>query len=100
MIIPEIKKILYATDLSANARYSFGYAASLAHRYGAGITIIHVLDDLKCGIDTRSLGNGFHRLILPLICNCFSYPPHGGGLDRTAVICPLWQPPPVELSSG
>ena len=44
MIIPEIKKILYATDLSANARYSFGYAASLAHRYGAGITIIHVLE--------------------------------------------------------
>ena len=43
-MIPEIKKILCATDLSANARYSFGYAASLAHRYGAGITIIHVLE--------------------------------------------------------
>lgn len=43
-MIPEIKKILCATDLSANARYSFGYAASLANRYGAGITIIHVLE--------------------------------------------------------
>jgi nucleotide-binding universal stress UspA family protein len=44
VIVPEIKKILCATDLSANARYSFVYAASLAHRYGAGITIIHVLE--------------------------------------------------------
>lgn len=44
MIVPEIKKILCATDLSPNARYSFVYAASLAHRYGAGITIIHVLE--------------------------------------------------------
>lgn len=47
MIIPEIKKILYATDLSENARYAFGYAASLANRYGAGITILHVLEDLS-----------------------------------------------------
>ena len=43
--IPEIKKILYTTDLSENARYAFGYAMSLANRYGAGITILHVLDD-------------------------------------------------------
>jgi nucleotide-binding universal stress UspA family protein len=44
-MIPEIKKILYATDLSKNARYAFGYAASLANRYGAGITLLHVLED-------------------------------------------------------
>jgi nucleotide-binding universal stress UspA family protein len=42
--IPEIKKILYATDLSENARYAFGYAMSLANQYGAGITILHVLE--------------------------------------------------------
>ena len=47
MMIPEIKKILYATDLSENARYAFSYAASLANRYGAGITILHVLQDLS-----------------------------------------------------
>ena len=41
-MIPEIKKILYTTDLSQNARYAFGYAASLANRYDAGITILHV----------------------------------------------------------
>ena len=46
-MVPEIKKILYATDLSDNARYAFGYAASLANRYGAGIAIVHVLEDLS-----------------------------------------------------
>ena len=45
-MIPNIKKILYTTDLSQNARYAFGYAASLANRYDAGITIFHVLEDI------------------------------------------------------
>jgi len=39
----QIKKILYATDLSETAVHSFAYAASLANMYGAGITILHVL---------------------------------------------------------
>jgi nucleotide-binding universal stress UspA family protein len=45
-MIPEIKKILYVTDLSENARHAFGYAASIANRYGGQITILHVLEDL------------------------------------------------------
>jgi len=44
-MVPEIRKILYATDLSRNARYAFRYAASLANRYGAGITVLTVLKD-------------------------------------------------------
>jgi nucleotide-binding universal stress UspA family protein len=51
-MIPEIKKIFYATDLSENARYSFGYAVSLANRYGAGITILHVLEDVSAYQDS------------------------------------------------
>jgi nucleotide-binding universal stress UspA family protein len=47
MIIPEIKKILYATDLSENARHAFGYAMSMANRYSAGITILHVLQEMS-----------------------------------------------------
>ena len=39
----QIKKILYATDLSETAVHSFAYAASLANMYDAGITILHVL---------------------------------------------------------
>ena len=44
-MIPEIKKILYATDLSENSRYAFSYAVSLANKYGAAITILHILED-------------------------------------------------------
>jgi nucleotide-binding universal stress UspA family protein len=45
MILPniQIKKILYATDLSESAVHAFSYAVSLANMYGAGITILHVL---------------------------------------------------------
>ena len=46
-MIPEIKKILYATDLSENARYAFGYAVSLASRYDAKITVLHVVEELS-----------------------------------------------------
>ena len=40
MILPkvEIKKILFATDLSENAKHAFSYAADLAQRYDAMIT--------------------------------------------------------------
>ncbi|RLB13838.1 MAG: universal stress protein [Deltaproteobacteria bacterium] len=44
-MVPEIKKILYPTDLSKNARYAFSYAASMANHYGAGVTILHVLEE-------------------------------------------------------
>lgn len=39
----QIKKILYATDLSETAVHAFSYAVSLANTYGACITILHVL---------------------------------------------------------
>jgi len=39
----QVKKILYATDLSETAVHAFSYAVSLAGLYGAGITILHVL---------------------------------------------------------
>ena len=45
MMSPDIKKILHCTDLSENARHSFAYAASIANRFGASITILHVLED-------------------------------------------------------
>ncbi len=39
----EIKKILFATDLSEESRAVFPYLASLAHEYKAKITLLHVL---------------------------------------------------------
>ena len=47
MKIPEIKRILYTTDLSENARYAFSYAVSLANQYDAKITVLHVLEELS-----------------------------------------------------
>ena len=46
-MLPVIKRILYATDLSESARHAFGYAASLADRYGAKIVILHVIEDFS-----------------------------------------------------
>lgn len=51
-MIPEIKRILYTTDLSENARYAFGYAASLANRYDAKIVILNVLQDVSPSADS------------------------------------------------
>ena len=43
----QIKKILYATDLSETAAHAFSYAVSLANLYGAGIMILHVLAEFS-----------------------------------------------------
>jgi nucleotide-binding universal stress UspA family protein len=42
-MVPEVKKILYATDLSKNSSYAFLYATDLAKRYDAKIVILHVI---------------------------------------------------------
>jgi len=41
----DIKKILYTTDLSENARMAFAYAVSLANLYDAALTILHVVPE-------------------------------------------------------
>lgn len=46
-MLPQIKNILYATDLSDNARHAYNYAASLAQQYKARITILHVIEKLS-----------------------------------------------------
>jgi nucleotide-binding universal stress UspA family protein len=46
-MIPQIKKILYATDLSENARHAFHYAAEFSNRFGAEITVFHVIEELS-----------------------------------------------------
>jgi len=58
MILPkvEVNKILYATDLSENARYAFAYAVSLADLYNAAITFIHVLPEVPSLLDKSVIG--------------------------------------------
>ena len=46
-MFPEIKKILFATDLSQNSRHAFNYAVSAADKYGATITILHVMEEIS-----------------------------------------------------
>lgn len=46
-MIPDIKNILYATDLSDNAIHAFSYAATIANRFGAKISIVHVFEELS-----------------------------------------------------
>ncbi len=43
-MIPQIKKILYATDLSKNSSYAFLYATDMAKRHDATIVIVHALE--------------------------------------------------------
>ncbi|NLW68586.1 MAG: universal stress protein [Bacteriovoracaceae bacterium] len=43
----DFKKILYVTDLSENAEYAFGYALSIAKRFSAKITALHVIEEIS-----------------------------------------------------
>ncbi len=45
-MIPRIKKILYATDLSKNSVYAFRYTTQMAEKYDAEIVILHVIEPI------------------------------------------------------
>jgi nucleotide-binding universal stress UspA family protein len=45
-MIPQIKKILYSTDLSKNAAYAFFYAVDIANKYNASIVILHTVEPI------------------------------------------------------
>ena len=42
----QIKKILYATDLSKNSSYAFLYATDMAKRHNATIVILHAIEPI------------------------------------------------------
>jgi len=46
-MIPQINKILYATDLSKNASYAFFYAVDMAKRHNARIVILHSIERIR-----------------------------------------------------
>jgi len=52
-MLPEIKKVLYATDLSRNAAFAFRYAMKFAEEQDADIIILHVLEEIPP--NTRAL---------------------------------------------
>ena len=44
--IPQIRQILFTTDLSQQTRHAFAHAVGIADRYGAALTILYVMDDV------------------------------------------------------
>jgi nucleotide-binding universal stress UspA family protein len=50
-MIPQIKKILYATDLSKNSSYAFLYATDLAKRHNATIIILHAVEPIPAYVN-------------------------------------------------
>ncbi len=58
-LVPEFKKILYATDLSDTARHAVKYACSLGNRYQAEVTVLHVIPDL---LEEFSTGAGINLM--------------------------------------
>ena len=52
----KIENILYATDLSDNARFAFSYALSLADLYGANLILLHVLPETPDLVDKNVVG--------------------------------------------
>jgi len=53
----EIKKILFATDLSETARHAVKYACSIGNKYDAKVHAIHVVPDV---LDEYSSGTGIN----------------------------------------
>jgi nucleotide-binding universal stress UspA family protein len=50
---PEIRKILFASDLSEHARHAFDHAALIAAYSKARIIILHVMEELAPGAEER-----------------------------------------------
>jgi len=50
-MIPQIKKILYTTDLSDNSTDVFRYTMNSAKKYDAGIIILNVLEQLSTTVN-------------------------------------------------
>jgi len=45
-MIPHIRNILYATDLSKNSVYAYRYAMDMAKKYDAMIVLLHVIEPI------------------------------------------------------
>jgi len=71
-MIPQIKKILYATDLSKNSEYAFYYSVDLAKKYGSEIVILHAVEPLSeraFGTHTDKVYHGQQKESLEVIRN-------------------------------
>jgi len=54
-MIPEIKKILYATDLSKNSSYAFYHAINLARKFDAKLIILHAIEPIPVYVEAYAV---------------------------------------------
>jgi len=52
-MVPDIKKILFPTNLSRQTRSAFEYAVSVANQFGATITLLHVMEEVSQSASAR-----------------------------------------------
>ena len=52
-MIPQIKKILYATDLSKNSSYAFLYATDIAKKHDARIVVLHAIEPIPAYVEVH-----------------------------------------------
>jgi nucleotide-binding universal stress UspA family protein len=51
-MIPQIKNILYATDLSKNSSYAFLYAVDMAKKHDARIFVLHAIEPVPAYVES------------------------------------------------
>ena len=71
-MIPQIKKILYATDLSKNSAYAFYYAVDMAKKHDAEIIFLHAIEPIPVSAYltyTDKLERGERKASLEVIRN-------------------------------
>ncbi|PLX40821.1 MAG: hypothetical protein C0608_07625 [Deltaproteobacteria bacterium] len=51
-MVTNVKKILFATDLTNNSKYAFSYAALEAMTHGANMVLIHVMEDMPESVES------------------------------------------------
>ncbi|MGD9044506.1 MAG: universal stress protein [Desulfobacterales bacterium] len=61
-MIPQIKRILYATDLSNSSAYVLRYAIDSAKKHDARIIILHVLDTMPALVKTNIAEDKQHQI--------------------------------------
>ena len=62
-MMPQIKKILYATDLTKNSTYAFYFAIDLARKHDAKIIILHCVEPISPSIYAEGITEDVFKLI-------------------------------------
>jgi len=55
-MLPDIKKILYCTQIGPNSAYIYRHAMALAEKFDATITVLHIMDTLTPNQEARING--------------------------------------------